>query len=157
MLEVENKRNEVLTLATDAEIGQRGFLLTGRDTYLDSYKVPKENLLDQIDTLREQTTGNPQQQAQVQSPTTVAAAKLAELESTSVLRLAGRPDDALAIVNDDSGRDTMTRIRQIISEMRIEGDSVLCNRTALAENLNRLALIVLIATVLLLILAPPSH
>src|ERR1700677_4037007 len=104
MLEVENKRNEVLTLATDAEIGQRGFLLTGRDTYLDSYKVPKENLLDQIDTLREQTTGNPQQQAQVQSPTTVAAAKLAELESTSVLRLAGRPDDALAIVNDDSGR-----------------------------------------------------
>ena len=38
-LEMQTKVNDVMALITDAETGQRGYLLTGDTSYLDPYKV----------------------------------------------------------------------------------------------------------------------
>src|ERR1700678_3565388 len=40
-LEVEAQLNRVQATATDAETGQRGYLLTGRPSYLEPYKAAR--------------------------------------------------------------------------------------------------------------------
>ena len=56
-----------------------------------------------------------------------------ELQQTIDLRTAGRLDDALAIVDRDGGKQTMTEIRQVISAMRAEEVRVLEARSTHAE------------------------
>jgi CHASE3 domain sensor protein len=50
-LEIESQLNRAQTLITDAETGQRGFLLTGRENYLEPYLLAKRDLIAEIDNL----------------------------------------------------------------------------------------------------------
>jgi signal transduction histidine kinase/CheY-like chemotaxis protein len=150
-LEVENKLNQVLSLATDAETGQRGFLLTAKDTYLEPYETAKRQLSSQIDVLQEQTTDNATQQARAKQLKPLAASKMAELERAITLRATGHGDEALALVNSGSGKAIMDHMRAIIAEMRLENQNVLHDRSARADRLNELALGGLVGTALLLV------
>jgi signal transduction histidine kinase/CheY-like chemotaxis protein len=150
-LEVENKLNHVLSLATDAETGQRGFLLTGKDTYLEPYETAKAQLTTQIDVLKDQTTDSPTQQSRTEQLKPLAASKLAELERAITLRATGHGEEALALVNNDSGKAIMDHMRAIIGEMRLENQRALRDRSARADMLNELALAGLVGTALLLV------
>jgi signal transduction histidine kinase/CheY-like chemotaxis protein len=150
-VEVENQLNRVQSLAIDAETGQRGFLLTSRDSYLEPYRTARQELLQQINVLAGLTAENVHQQAQIGELKEAAAAKLAELEKTVVLGSTGHRDQALAIVADDSGKLLMDRFRGIVSAMRVEGQRALSDRSAAAERLGGLAQTGLIATALLLV------
>ena len=48
-LEVEAQLNRVQATATDAETGQRGYLLTGRPSYLEPYEAARRELPAEID------------------------------------------------------------------------------------------------------------
>ncbi len=150
-LEVENKLNHVLSLATDAETGQRGFLLTGKDTYLEPYETAKAQLTTQIDVLKDQTADSPTQQSRAEQLKPLAASKLAELERAITLRATGHGEEALALVNNDSGKAIMDHMRAIIGEMRLENQRALRDRSARADMLNELALAGLVGTALLLV------
>lgn len=150
-LEVENELNQVLSLGTDAETGQRGFLLTGKTSYLEPYETAKAQLLSQIDTLKDQAADSPTQQSRADQLKPLAGSKLAELERAITLRATGHADEALALVNNDSGKVIMDHIRAIIAEMRLENQKALRDRSARADTFNELALIGLIGTALLLV------
>ena len=64
-----------------------------------------------------------------------SADKLAELKSTVVARKAGKPDDALAIVNSDRGFEFMQRIRETVAAMRVQGQKDLQSAVANANAL----------------------
>ena len=51
-----------LSLLKDAETGQRGFLLTGKDQYLDPYNAATKSIERKLDAVGELTTDNPAQQ-----------------------------------------------------------------------------------------------
>src|SRR3546814_313334 len=64
---------------TDAETGERGYVLTGRDPYLTPYQDAAAAVQAEMGRLNALTAGNPQHQARLQALRPLVKAKLEEL------------------------------------------------------------------------------
>ena len=81
----------LLSTVRDAETGQRGFLLTDNEHYLEPYNAALLTATSQLDELSQLTRDNPQQQDRIGPLKLHIEAKLAELKQTIDLRrTAGR-------------------------------------------------------------------
>jgi CheY-like chemotaxis protein/signal transduction histidine kinase/CHASE3 domain sensor protein len=107
----------LLSAAQDAETGQRGFLLTGNDKYLDPYNAALAAIPPKINELTELTNDNPAQQPRIAALRTHIDAKLAELKETIEVRRSRGTDSALAIVTTDRGKVEMDAIRAQLAAM----------------------------------------
>jgi len=99
----------------DTETGQRGYLLTTEDRYLEPYLAGRGAVAADTTLLRQLTRDNPEQQRRLDALSPLFVAKFAELDRTISLRRAGQADAALAVVRSDSGRLVMDSIRRVIS------------------------------------------
>ncbi|HVJ33900.1 MAG TPA: CHASE3 domain-containing protein [Terriglobia bacterium] len=129
-LQVENQLNHILALGTQAETGQRGYLLTGRSEYLDPYSIAKQQLLGEIDKLQALTADNPAQRQRVADVRSTASAKLIELENVIRLRMAGQVSEAATAIEAGRGRTIMDDFRAAIEAMRTEEEALLQSRYA---------------------------
>ena len=129
-LAVRDQLTRTLNLVQSAETGQRGFLLTGRDSYLRSYGMAVDELPAALDQLRDLVGNDRQQQQAVARLRQIVADKLAELRATVDERRAGHPDAALAILNNDSGFRLMQEIRGSLASLQSEEDESLTGRQA---------------------------
>jgi CheY-like chemotaxis protein/signal transduction histidine kinase/CHASE3 domain sensor protein len=121
--EVIDALAELLSSAQDGETGQRGFLLTGDEKYLEPYNDAASTLPSQIDRIAQLTSDNPTQQARIAPLRQHVVAKLAELRETIELRRAHGEDVALAVVNTDRGKVEMDAIRAQLAAMdQVEAD-----------------------------------
>jgi signal transduction histidine kinase/CheY-like chemotaxis protein len=125
---VRNQIASVLTLVQRAESGQRGYLLTGRDTYLDPYRSAVAALPAALEATAALVVDNPQQQHAVGRLSQLIADKLRELRTTVDAHKAGEANTALALVNTDEGARAMDEIRQLVSQMDAEEDRLLALR-----------------------------
>jgi CheY-like chemotaxis protein/CHASE3 domain sensor protein len=116
-IEVLAQINSLLSTLKDAETGQRGYLLTGNDVYLEPYTAAKAALADEFTALRGLLANRPQQQKRLEALQTVAAQKMDELDSTVSLRRSGQGEAALAVVRSNRGKVYMDRIRAAAGEM----------------------------------------
>jgi signal transduction histidine kinase/CheY-like chemotaxis protein/CHASE3 domain sensor protein len=115
--------DSLLSNAQDAETGQRGFLLTGNDRYLEPYNNAVSVIPVKIGAITQLTSDNPTQQTNITALRQHIDAKLAELKETIDLRRAQKTEDALAIVNTDRGKAEMDAIRSQLAAMaRIEAE-----------------------------------
>src|SRR5690606_13630339 len=89
-----------LTLTREAEAAQRGFLLTGNDSFVAGYRQARDAVLPQVLELRALTRDNPQQQAALRPFEDAVRMRLDLLERVMQERRSGRPVD-LAML--DSG------------------------------------------------------
>ncbi|MBN8954193.1 MULTISPECIES: response regulator [unclassified Rhizobium] len=103
--------DELLSSAQDAETGQRGFLLTNNERYLDPYNSALNAVPQRLREIEELTADNAAQQRRVAILQQHVDAKLAELKQTIDLRKAQSLDAALAVVNSDQGKVEMDAIR----------------------------------------------
>ena len=129
----------LLSALKDAETGQRGYLLTGRDEYLAPYNDALNSippLLRDLDTL---------------SLNTLVSEKLAELKATIDLRRANRFQDALAVVETDRGKALMDEIRWRCDRAdRIQTDRAAQFNAEAAKSALNLRVIATVGSVLLL-------
>jgi CheY-like chemotaxis protein/CHASE3 domain sensor protein len=116
-IEVLAQLNSVLSTLKDAETGQRGFLLTGEESYLEPFTTAKSALSGEFKTLRGVLSDRPEQTRRLDALQSLAEQKMSELGETVDLRHAGRSGDALAVVHTDRGKIYMDRIRAAIAEM----------------------------------------
>jgi signal transduction histidine kinase/DNA-binding response OmpR family regulator len=128
--DVEDQLHRFLSAVKDAETGQRGFLLTGFERYLEPYQVALGNIPVELATLRRITLDNPEQQRKIDVLGPLIDAKLAELTRTIELRRNGDPAAALEVVQSDRGRMAMDRIRQLIEGMLTIEQGLLVLRTS---------------------------
>jgi signal transduction histidine kinase len=77
---------ELLGLLTDAETAQRGFLLTGREDYLEPYERARRLYPPALRDLRALTADNPRQQAHIERFRRLADEKMALLSRSPDLR-----------------------------------------------------------------------
>ncbi len=108
----------VVSQLKDAETGQRGFLLTGKEEYLEPYETAARGIGRTLKGLRDRTAGQPEQQRRADALEGLIGAKLAEMKETIDLRRAGKPDEALAVVRSDRGKTAMDDARSVIAAMR---------------------------------------
>jgi signal transduction histidine kinase/DNA-binding response OmpR family regulator/CHASE3 domain sensor protein len=110
--------SEILSAAQDAETGQRGFLLTGNDRYLEPYRAALASSASRLDAVREDVKDNAAQQARLRALTIRFNDKLAELKETIELRRTQGTDAAVAVVNSDRGKAAMDAIRSQLAAMQ---------------------------------------
>jgi signal transduction histidine kinase/CheY-like chemotaxis protein/CHASE3 domain sensor protein len=110
----------LFSTAQDAETGQRGFLLTGKERYLEPYENAVENATQRLETVGSLTRDNGVQQANLAEVRRHLDAKLAELKETIDLRRATGAQAALDVVNSDRGKLEMDAIRAQVEVMRQE-------------------------------------
>jgi PAS domain S-box-containing protein len=112
----------------DAETGQRGYLLTGQDSYLAPYNAAVQAIPGQLDDLRKLNL-DPGQQARIVSLRPLIAAKLAELKGPIDLRRTGAAAAALQVTSSGRGKQTMDQIRAAIAAMQAAEVSLLEQRS----------------------------
>jgi PAS domain S-box-containing protein len=115
---------EVLQTVLDAETGERGFLLTGNEAYLEPYRRADALITLRLDTLTRLTRKSPEQQARVKRLDQLADAKMAELGRAIEARRTGGLPAALELVNTGEGRRTMDAIRATIVEIERSQDQM---------------------------------
>src|SRR6201996_140066 len=78
--------DELLSSAQDAETGQRGFLLTNNEKYLEPYNSALLAIPPRLDEIAQLTSDNPAQKPRIAALKLHVGAKLAELKETVDLR-----------------------------------------------------------------------
>ncbi|RYD20466.1 MAG: response regulator [Verrucomicrobiaceae bacterium] len=132
--------DSVRSLMKDAETGQRGFLITGDEKYLQPYYSSRTGIDVEVARLKEfskrstaQANVIPQVEAQI-------ASKLEELEETIQLRRGEGFEAARAVVLTDRGKQTMDDLRDNLELMKRQETRVKDLRTEEMEAAHRLAL-----------------
>jgi methyl-accepting chemotaxis protein len=118
----------------DAETGQRGFLITGMDGYLDPYRAAFDRQETEIDAFAELTSDNPAQQERAQALRGLVDDKFAEMQETIDVRTTQGFEPAKAIVLTDKGKAVMDDIRSVLTAMDEEERSLLAVRDAASAN-----------------------
>jgi PAS domain S-box-containing protein len=112
---------------TDAETGQRGFLLTNDERYLEPYQAGLNRAQARIRQLGELVRDNPRQQARVLVVASLISAKSRELEQTIALQRRD-PPAARQLVLSHLGRSIMGSIRAEVAVMEQEERTLLAGR-----------------------------
>jgi PAS domain S-box-containing protein len=127
--EVLRTLDETESRLVDAETGQRGYLLTGDEAYLDPYRTAIKNIYQVTGHLGDLTSDNPNQQKRILTLEPFIENKLTELQSTIDLRRQGLIVAANQVVLQGSGKQWMDQIRSLVSEMAKEENDLLRIRT----------------------------
>lgn len=125
---------EVLSLLKDAETGQRGFVITGDESFLEPYQSATGNMHTVVKELRELTSDNPNQQKRIDEAEPLIAAKLAELKQTIDLRRKGNVEETNKIIRNGEGKKIMDNLRVVLAQMDREERDLLKQRADEVES-----------------------
>jgi methyl-accepting chemotaxis protein len=152
--EVQNQLTQLLSNLQDAETGQRGYVITGVESYLAPYTDGTARVEENRRRLAELVSDNPRQQARADALAPLIADKLAELQQTVDLRRTRDFAAAQSVVVSDRGKKAMDALRTIIREMNLEEETLLKTRADAAQIDARDAkLTIVFGTLLALVLA----
>src|SRR5690606_8931556 len=109
---------QLLSTIKDAETGQRGFLISGDNVYLEPYISALSRIDQHLQTLRELTKDNPDQQQKAHSLTPIIQERLSALNTRVEARREMNVNDrATQIVIMDKGKIIMDAIRTGVGEL----------------------------------------
>jgi methyl-accepting chemotaxis protein len=128
---VIDQLSELISVLKDAETGQRGYLLTGNDTYLEPNRLADASIDSAIKQLRDSTADDPLQAHRLEQALPLIQSKMAELKRTIELRRSEGFDAALKVIATGQGKVYMDKLRQVVTEMENE------ERTSLREEKTR--------------------
>lgn len=126
--------SELLSIMQDAETGQRGYIITGKEEYLEPYNQAKSSLSVSIKKLRLLTSDNPVQQKSIKAVEALTSKKMAELLDTINFAHKGELAKAHDLINTNLGKHIMDDIRAILKDMNTEELRLLHNRQAKVES-----------------------
>ena len=118
--QVREALDEALLMAVNAETGERGFLITGRDEYLEPYRAGTSGLGPALDRVQQLTRDNPGQHRLLSEMRQVLAERVAILARGIEARRRGDESEIRAIMASGRGKQLMDRGRALLSEMVAE-------------------------------------
>ncbi|MEA5623398.1 response regulator [Nostoc sp. UHCC 0251] len=128
-----NKLEELLSEMKDAETGQRGYILTGQESYLEPYQAVVTNIDPKIAKLKDLIADQPSQKKQFATLESLIAEKLVILKQTIYLRQNQGFEAALQIIQTNQGKHLMDDIRKTIHEIENEDKSLLKQQSQTAK------------------------
>jgi CHASE3 domain sensor protein len=128
----------------DAERGQRGYLITGRESYLTPYETAKERIPQLLSDLQQATLDRPTQQRRLLTLQSDLTTKMNELAATIAIRREQGFDSAVAIVNTDAGRNAMEAIRADIDAITDAANVRMQEKMTTAEAVDQRAMLTFI-------------
>jgi len=111
---------DLMTALVNAETGQRGYIITGEESYLEPYQTGTTAVGNAVENLRKLVVVNPDQQARLATIEPLVAQKLDELDQTIDLRRTKGFAAALQLIQTDKGKQTMDALRKVVDQMKNE-------------------------------------
>jgi PAS domain S-box-containing protein len=115
---------EIQSLMTNAEAGQRAYIITHDPNYLGPYDMAATQLEPNIQELEELTRDYPQEKAKVTNLRLLARTKLDMLSSNILLFQSGNQNVAREISVSENGRLLTIKINNLLSELAKEQSSL---------------------------------
>jgi diguanylate cyclase (GGDEF)-like protein len=112
---IDRALQDILTQLLDAESGQRGFMLSGRNVYLRSYYAGVTQLNESREALRAAMGQSSDSKTQLTALDSAIDVKLQELERAVDLKADGHVDEAMRLVLSDAGQQSMDSARAALS------------------------------------------
>lgn len=116
--EVLDSFDSLFSSLIDADTGQRGFLLTGADRYLEPYDRAVRAIPGELGNLRRLLASRQSDSADLERLTNLVHQKLRELRQAIDLRRTQGAGPALDIVLSDRGKRTLDELRAIYSTIQ---------------------------------------
>jgi len=117
----------VLARAVDAETGQRAFLLTGNEAFLEPYVGARADIDRSLDSLRRVTQAEPAQLARLTTIGRLVSERFALLDSGITLRRRGAAD-AASESRLMAGKNKMDQLRSLIGDLHAQEQDLLAQR-----------------------------
>ncbi|MBE9200951.1 MULTISPECIES: response regulator [unclassified Nodularia (in: cyanobacteria)] len=136
-LEKINIQEQLLSLMTDAETGQRGYILTGEKSYLEPYELAVTKITQQIQLLKTLTANQVNQPRQITTVETLIAARLAGIKQNIELRQNQGFEASLQVIKTNQGKNLMDDIREMINAMEQEEQERLQQQSLAARSSRR--------------------
>jgi PAS domain S-box-containing protein len=144
----------LLSRAVDAETGQRAYLLTGEEAFLDPYHGARSDINQYLRMLRELRRDDPAQAARLNTIEALVPARFALLDSGIALR---RNGTAAAAANTErllAGKRTMDRLRAAVTSLHTHERGLLEERQGSEErSLRNAAILIGLAAVMALLIS----
>ena len=138
----------VISDLKDAETGQRGYIITGEDRYLEPFLTGVEQAGKDIKVVRELTTDNPNQQLRLSAIEPLIKEKFSELQETVELRKKEGFDSARAAVLTNRGKKIMDNLRKAIEEMDKEERELLNQRAVASKRSSKSTKLIIVVAVI---------
>lgn len=139
--------DQLLIDILNAETGQRGFLVTNDQRFLDPYQDASEDIEESLEELATLIRDDAEHADRLGHISQHLKSKMLELAQTIELHQQGKSKDAIAKVTSGDGRRTMDDIRGHLTSMREAERSKLAKR----ENAAAFRSKVVLATIILLV------
>ena len=129
----------IVSTITEAETGQRGYIITGDETYLQPYNQALSKIGQRTSQARELVVDNPDQERRLASLDSLLSTRLDTISSTILAYKQDGFEASQRIINSGRGKEEMDAIRGIAAEMVSEENSLLAQRSAEARESMRRA------------------
>jgi signal transduction histidine kinase len=132
--QVINQVERIMSSVKDAETGNRGYLISGNEDYLQPYNSARRDLPTEINRFQAFTADNPVQQSRITEMRGVIEQRLALLQQSIDLRRSGSKDVIRPLVLSGTGKSEMDHLRRIADDAQSEERRLLSQRTAAAQS-----------------------
>ncbi|WP_370866937.1 CHASE3 domain-containing protein [Paenibacillus chitinolyticus] len=137
-IQVHDLTSEVEKQLLDMETGQRGYVITGDDRYLEPYEKAQANWLTDYDTLHGLVADNPSQQKRLEELRSVIEKWIAEAGQPVIAwKKAGNTPQIQQYFQEDPGKKYMDRIRVMIDTFRSTETKLTLDRVANLDERNK--------------------
>ncbi len=133
----------LLARVVDAETGQRAYLLTGEETFLDPYRGARADINRYLDTLRKLTRGDPAQTARLNTIEKLIPDRFALLDARIAQRRRGATTAAMDPDRLLAGKRKMDQLRAAVANLQTHERGLLVERHAAEQRSVRNASIVI--------------
>ena len=126
--EVRNQARELTISLSESESGQRGYVLTRDDSYLQSYRRAAASIAARLTSLEAITQGDPVQSQRVQDIGGDIIAKSAEMKRTVDLVESQRTAEARTLIQTGMGERLMDEVRTTLEQFISDENQKLLER-----------------------------
>ncbi len=127
--EVVKNINLQLNSLLNAETGERGYILTGMDSYLEPYTAAIGKIKENSISIRQLTSDNNTQQENLNKLDELIPKKLDELAETIRLRKSLGQESSIKLILSGEGKKSMDEIRVVLNNMLNEESRLFDQRT----------------------------
>lgn len=141
--------DNVISAVKDAETGQRGYLLTGDNVFLEPYNGAGENVLDLLNQVSAQTQGNEFYETNLKKLREIVQQRMIIIDKTIEKKRRGGIISVNELLN---GKEYMDESRALVKAMKGEESRLLARQTSALNKLSSYTPMLIVLAALLAVL-----
>ncbi|MEH1824516.1 MAG: response regulator [Nostoc sp.] len=131
--QVLSQLEELNLQLTNAETGQRGYIITGEQRYLEPYNSAIQVINQKVREIQRLTVDNPNQQNRLDILQPLLTERMAVMKNVIELRQTQGLEASQKAILTDQGKQLMDNIQKVIQAMKNEENALLKQRTQKAQ------------------------